>query len=496
MKNEIDADYSNGFLLPPSIEEWIPPDHPSRFIREFVDKLDLSELGFKERKVEEGRPNYSNKLLLKIWLYGYFEKIYSTRELEKACKDRMALVWLTGMNYPDHNTIWRFFRKNRECIKNVFKKTVHIAIENDLVGFALQAIDGTKIYANASKNRAIHKKDLEKLLSKLDKSLDEIVEEIDESEKKESSKPSHTLPRRLQDKNNLSKLITESLDKYSKSEKQKLKKKVQSNLKELEDKKKKSLSLTDKESRMMKNKSSKDYCYNAQGVVDEKNQIIVGAKVTNDEADSHQMTKMLDESKFNCNKKSKETLVDGGYFSGSELKKAEEKGYSVLTPSHEKVGKSTKKGQNSEFSKSKFKYDRKEDVYICPLGEKLEYLSTTNRKSRDYPIRKYGCKNYKDCKYRYDCSKDKGGRKIERSPYDDSIYRQIKKNNLEENKEIYKKRKQIIEPLFGWIKHNNGFNRWLYRGLKNVDAQWNLVCTGINLHKLFKVWKGNYLEFG
>lgn len=218
MKNEIDADYSNGFLLPPSIEEWIPPDHPSRFIREFVDKLNLSELGFKERKVEEGRPNYSNKLLLKIWLYGYFEKIYSTRELEKACKDRMALVWLTGMNYPDHNTIWRFFRKNRECIKNVFKKTVHIAIENDLVGFALQAIDGTKIYANASKSRAIHKKDLEKLLSKLDKSLDEIVEEIDESEKKESSKPSHTLPRRLQNRDNLSKLITESLDKYSKSD--------------------------------------------------------------------------------------------------------------------------------------------------------------------------------------------------------------------------------------------------------------------------------------
>ena len=492
MSNEIEADYSKRFLLPPSLEDWIPSDHPSRFIKEFVDNLNLSELGFKERKVEEGRPNYSNRLLLKIWLYGYFEKVYSTRDLEKACKDRMALVWLTGMNYPDHNTIWRFFKKNRECIKNVFKKTVHIAIDNDLVGFALQAIDGTKIYANASKSRAIQKKDLKKLLSKLDESLDEIVSEIDAVEKKESSKPSYTLPKRLQDKNNLTRLITEGLDKYSESDKRDLKKKVEANLKELEVKKLKTLSLTDTDSRMMKNKSSKDYCYNAQGVVDEKSQIVVGAKVTNDEADSHQMTPMLDEAKSNCRRKCKESLMDGGYFSGSELKKAEEKSYSVLTPGSKKVGKSGKKGQNPDFSKSKFKYDSKEDVYICPFGERLEYLSTSHPKSRNYPIRRYGCKN-KDCPHRNDCSKDKGGRKIDRTPFDDAIYRQITKSNFDNNKELLKQRKKIVEPLFGWIKHNNGFNKWLYRGLKNVDAQWNLVCTGINLHKLFKVWKGNRL---
>jgi len=492
MSNEIEADYSKRFLLPPSLDDWVPSDHPSRFIKEFVDNLNLSELGFRERQVEKGRPNYSNRLLLKIWLYGYFEKVYSTRDLEKACKDRMALVWLTGMNYPDHNTIWRFFKKNRECIKNVFKKTVHIAIENDLVGFALQAIDGTKIYANASKNRAIHKKDLKKLLSKLDESLDEVIAEIDEVESKESGKPSYALPRRLQNKDNLSKLIKEGLDKHSESDRYDLKKKVEANLKELEVKKLKTLSLTDTESRMMKNKSSKDYCYNAQGVVDEKMQIVVGAKVTNDEADSHQMTPMLDEAQSNCNKKSKENLMDGGYFSGSELKKAEEKGYSVLTPGSKKVGKSGKKGQNPEFSKDKFKYDHKEDVYICPLGKRLEYASTSHPKSRDYPIKRYSCKN-RDCPHRNDCSKSKGGKKIERTPFDDAIYRQIIKSKLDNNKELLKQRKKIVEPLFGWIKHNNGFNKWLYRGLKNVDAQWNLVCTGINLHKLFKVWKGNRL---
>lgn len=494
MKNEIEADYSKRFLLPPAVEDWIPDGHPSRFIQEFVDKLDMAKLGFKERKNQEGRPNYSNKILLKIWLYGYFERIYSTRELERACQDRMALVWLTGMNYPDHNTIWRFFRNNKSKIKNVFKKTVHIAIDNNLVSFVLQAIDGTKIYASASRNKAIHKKDLEKLLSKLETPIiGEIVKEINETEKNEKGKPSSELPKELHNKRNLTKLIEEGLEKYSEIEKRELKEKVRENIKELDDKKVKTLSLTDKESRMMKNKSSKDYCYNAQGVVDDKNQIVVGAKVTNEEVDSHQMTKMIEEAKSNCNKKSKETLLDGGYFSGAELKKAEEKGYSVITPTPEKVGKSTKKGQDPRFSKSKFKYDAKEDVYICPLGEKLEYLTTSNPKARDYPIRRYGCKNYKDCKYKDDCSKSKGGKKIDRTPYDDAIYRQINKNNLLKNKKLYEKRKQIVEPVFGWIKHNNGFNRWLYRGLKNVDAQWNLICTGINLSKLFKVWKENRL---
>ncbi len=259
----------------------------------------------------------------------------------------------------------------------------------------------------------------------------------------------------------------------------------------------KSLSLTDQESRMMKNHSSIDYCYNAQSVVDEKNQLVVGAKVTNEAADSHQMVIMLDEASFNCNKKSKETVLDGGYFTGSELKKAEEKGYSVLTPPMQTVGQSkkVKNTQSSEFTKNNFKYNSKEDVYICPEGIRLGYLGTMKRKSRDYPIRRYGCKDHINCKSKDKCTIDKTGRKIDRTPYEDVMLRQNKKNNLEENINIYKKRKHIIEPLFGWIKHNNGFNKWLFRGINNVDAQWNMVCTGINLYKLFNVWKKNDLVF-
>jgi transposase len=117
MSSEIGVNYEKTFLFPPRLEEFVPADHPARFIREFVEALDLEELGFLRRTGTEGRPHYSSDLLLKIWLYGYFMKIRSSRKLEKACMENLGLLWLTGMNYPDHNSIWRFFKAHHKAIK-------------------------------------------------------------------------------------------------------------------------------------------------------------------------------------------------------------------------------------------------------------------------------------------------------------------------------------------------------------------------------------------
>jgi hypothetical protein len=243
----------------------------------------------------------------------------------------------------------------------------------------------------------------------------------------------------------------------------------------------------------MKSKGGIEFCYNAQGVVDDKDYIIVGASVTNEEADNHQMMEMLEAVEENGGRRAEETLFDGGYFSGEELAEAEERGYSVLVNITSPEAKEIK--GEVEFNKSRFRYESETDSYICPEGEKLEYERSVKREVKNYRVRVYRCKNYKRCAFRERCSKDKRGRTIERTPYEESVMRQLEKQKLKENKYLLKKRKQIVEPVFGWIKHNNHFNRWLYRGIENVEAQWSLVCAGVNLKRVYSRWVLNGLIF-
>jgi len=357
MSQEIKADYSQDFLFPPSLDDWVPLDHPVRFIRMFVDSLDLESLGFKSRESADGRPNYSNGLLLKIWLYGYFEKIYSNRDLEKACKVHLPLVWLTGLNYPDHNTIWRFFKNNGSFLKNVFSQSVQIAVKGGLVSLVLQAIDGTKIFADVSKNRSIYLKDVKKILKKLDASIDEVFEkisshEISESESIESS-CSYSLPREYQDKRKLKRLIDEDLEELSLEKKQELKRGLEAEIKKLEDAGLNQLNLTDREAQQMKTSSgSKSFCYNAQAVVDAEAQIIVGAKVSSDASDNHLLTEMIDEASSHTGGVCEESLADGGYFSGEQLQSASDKGYSVLVNMRAEIKGESKSSQGDSDSDS------------------------------------------------------------------------------------------------------------------------------------------------
>src|SRR4051794_37169705 len=173
MAHAITPDYGQQFIFPPALEDWVPADHPARFLREFVDQLDLAALGFVLPSATEGRPPYAPSLLLKIWLYGYFHRIRSTRKLEAACREHLSLVWLTGLIAPDHNSLWRFWRDNKKALRAVFKQTVQVAVNTGCVGMAIQALDGTKIEAVASGYSGWSKKYMEKLLAALDGALDQ-----------------------------------------------------------------------------------------------------------------------------------------------------------------------------------------------------------------------------------------------------------------------------------------------------------------------------------
>src|SRR5580700_8402382 len=181
MAQPIAPDYGQQFLFPPALEDWVPKDHPARFLREFVDELKLADLGFVMPSGDDGRPPYAPSLLLKIWLYGYFHRIRSTRKLETACREHLSLLWLTGLIVPDHNSLWRFWSENKKALREVFQQTVTLAVRTGAVGLALQALDGTKMEAAASSPQGWSKAYMEKLLAQLDAALEEselkVVEE-------------------------------------------------------------------------------------------------------------------------------------------------------------------------------------------------------------------------------------------------------------------------------------------------------------------------------
>jgi transposase len=171
-------DYAQRLLLPPALDEWVPANHPVRFVRDFVDALDLPKLGIADPAAEEGRPPYGPDLLLKVWLYGYMDRIRSTRRLEKACLEVMPFLWLTGNLHPDHNTLWRFFNSHRKVLPALFKELVKMAAEAKLVGFVLHALDGTKMTAASSTDEALHRKGLEEKLKQLDAFIAAYMQEV------------------------------------------------------------------------------------------------------------------------------------------------------------------------------------------------------------------------------------------------------------------------------------------------------------------------------
>lgn len=460
MSYEIRADYSQQYLLPPCVEDWVPEDHPARFIREYVDALNLEVLGFKVRESRDGRPNYGVDLLLKVWVYGYFSRLFSTRKLEQACREHMSLIWLTGNNAPDHNTLWRFFRDNKKSIRKLFKEGVQIAARANLVGMVLHAVDGTKIKAKVATRNGWDRKEMEEVLARLERSLDESMGEIERLEEEETGE--YRLPEGLEDRKKLREMINEALS-------------------EMDETGRAHLHPNDKEARIMKGDGWKRFAYNAQAVVDKESGFITGEDVVNDEADAHLLTTMVEEVKENLGDSPEETVADGGYFSGEELDKAERAGYGVLVS----MGNGQKKGK---YHTSRFEYDSQRDVCICPMGIELKYERTKKAKGNRYFVRVYRCQNFKTCSCRNECSKDKQGRAIEISEYYEAVVRQSEKQKNPKKLAMLKKRKAIVERIFGHIKEGLGFRRFTVNGLEGVKTQWSLLCTVINLKKMHKWW--------
>ena len=464
MSRIIRADYDQMYLLPPSVDDWVPADHPARFIRDFVDALDLEALGFVVPEGIDGRPAYACDLLLKVWLYGYFSKVRSTRGLERACYDSMALVWLTGNHHPDHNTLWRFWKKNRAALKGVFQSSVRVAVRNDLVSLALQAVDGTKIPAQVSTARAEHRQDLEKLLVRLDGAIEEMERAVRTAEDEETG---------------TCRLPASMVDAVERRER------IRRTLKEMDATGRDHRHPRDPEARVVKCREGKRLGYNAQAVCEENHRLVVASEVADAENDYGQLTPMIEEATETVGAPCEETLADSGYWSGEDLAAAEENERKVLVAT-------PRPKQGGAYAKAAFRYDPGRDVYICPHGEALVFERTRAWRGK-HESRVYRCANG-TCPFRAACTKDPRGRSVEREPFYEAVERQKRRQAKPENRARMRRRKVIAEPPFAYLKQLLGFRRWTVRGLENVRAQWSLLCATLNLRVLYGEWKKGGLE--
>jgi len=466
MSYEKYANYDQQWMFPPTLEDLLPKDHPARMIREFVDAQNLEELGFRVRSSEDGRPNYSSDLLLKIWLYGYVTKVRSNRGLERACLESIGMLWLSGMQSPDHTTLFRFWRDNREGIRKLFKQLLRVAASLDLVGTVLHAVDGTKILSPASEYKAWHRTSLEKAMRKLDQAIDEIMKE---TERSSETAGECRLPEGLK-------------------ERQELRAKIEEQLKQLNEKDRDHVQPGDEDARMMKCRKGTKFAYNAQAVVDRDSRLIVAADVVTDESDNYQLVPMLEQTEENLGRVAEQTVADAGYQATTEWAKAEEKGYPILVNLDEP--------NDQPYHASRFTYDAENDRCICPRGETLQFDGMKKRdKVQPYEVRVYRCANYENCPVRWQCSKSQSGRTVQIHPNHDVLVRQREKLKNQRMRALLKQRSVIIEPLFGWVKEPMGFRRWTVRGLEKVKTQWLLLCTSINLRRLHQQWAARKLVF-
>ncbi len=472
MGHEIRADYEQIWMFPPCIEDWVGPDHSARFIRDLVDSLDLKALGFRVTETTVGRPCYAADLLLKVWLYGYFSKIRSSRRLERGCMTDVGLIWLTGMKKPDHNSLWRFFNSNSQVIPRLFVESVRVALDCGMVGMVVHAVDGTKIQAASSGDKMKSSASLEAMLKKADRSIADFMTEVERLEQEELFE--YKLPESMCDALKRKEMIQKALKVSLESEKR--------------------VNHCEPEARLMKGRHGTKLSYNAQAVADQDNGIIVAADVVNDQSDNGQLVPMLDLVKENLGSTAQENLADGGYFSSSQIGLAEQREYCVLVnaPSSETTPQESRK--HDVYPTSRFDYDQERDCCICPHGEELPYLTKKVRGKNKNEFRVYRCRRHRKCPYRSKCTTNKQGREIELSVHHEAVDRLRCRRNEPANKKLLTRRKTIIEPVFARVKSHLGFTRWTVKGLERVRVQWALICTTLNLKKLYKAWVSGGLE--
>jgi transposase len=470
-------EYSNqGEMWGPSPDRLLPAGHWARAIDDIIEKLGLDRLNRKYQHTP-GEPAYDVRVLVKVLIYAYSRGITSSREMARQCEENIAFRYLTREQCPDFRTLSLFRRKKRHLLRWVFKKTVQLAGQLGMVRLGLVALDSVKLRANANPNKKMTAEELRQQIQ----GLDEYLGRVEASDEKEDAQ--HGLEQRGDE-------LPEDLRSA-----QKRREKLQQALDILEQsgpcprsQGRKDLSPADPEAVWVKKQGRLVRGYSAQVAADSDHQIIVGVKPTVQGTDSDQLNPMVREIEKTTGKSADQLVADSGYYTDDAVLEAAEGQTDCFVPDGDtaaNLNNPKRSEQLSPYHFSRFEYDAQKDEFICPEGQRLPFIRNHHRRTPTKIYRGLECQN---CPARSQCTEHASGfRHIQVRPDHTQIRAIREKLKTEQGIAIYKKRKAIIEPIFGRWQHNWGVRRLRLWGLSGFSIEVHLLAIAHNLTKLCRL---------
>jgi len=460
------VDRGQSTLFPECLEDWIGEDNPVRVIDVFVEELDLAELGFDGVAPEAtGRPSYHPSVLLKLYIYGYLNRVQSSRRLEREAGHNVEVMWLSGRLVPDHKTIADFRKDNGTAIRKVCARFIALCRTVGLLTQASVAIDGSKFKAVNNRDRNFTRAKMERRMAQIEASVARYLQQLDTADRQEPSEALKTKTSRLKEKieklkEQMRRLAALKVDMLAAPDQQ--------------------ISLTDPDARSMatSGRGSGVVGYNVQIAAETGHHLIVTHEVTNDGSDRSQLSPVAKEAKATLGVEKLDAVADRGYFNGEEILACEEAGITVTLP---KPMTSNSKAQG-RFGKQDFRYVVQEDVYVCPAGERLAYYYTTEDKG--LVLRRYRTNACQNCAIKHSCTTDKE-RRISRWEHEHIL--EAVQRRLDEHPEKMRRRRETVEHPFGTIKARMGATHFLMKTLPKVATEMALHVLAYNLTRVMNI---------
>ena len=466
------------WLLPPTLDELVPSDHPARFVAEFVDALgreDWTKLDVDIEGDPLGAPAYYPRALLSVWLFGFMTNVRSCRKLEAACRDQIPYLWLTGWQHPDHNTLWRFYQRHRLNMRELFKRTVRTAVMVGLVDLAVQAVDGTKLAANAALQRTLDAERLRQLLDRVESTIRELEAQ---HEAGDDGTPAR-LPEKLANRKALRQRVRQAMEDLPERERPSRYKRPNR------------INLTDKDARLMQTRQGVVPGYNAQAMVSPlaeeggmAGMLVTAVDVVDEANDTARLTPMVEQAEEVTGVRVPMTLADAGYFAGKHLEELHQRGQQVVMPD---LARPT----NHPYHKDQFVYDEENDSYLCPHGQRLVSAGLKDNKRKKARVYRIAAASVcRDCPAFGVCTTNASDeRSVEIGIHEAALRRHRSWMATGEAQRAYRRRLALVEPLFAFLKNQLGAQRLTLRGMNNVKAEWIMLATAFNLRTLWRVWR-------